>query len=181
MTTTTRKHLKLTDLFQKVEQETLQSTWDTTNTAPENAPIPRGRYDARITSGELFNSRQGTKGYRLTFEVSGGEYTGRRFWLDLWLTPHAMPYTKRDLRKLGVNQIKDLDRPLPECTKVRADVVVHKADDGLERNRVTLFEVLTDTPAVGDAYEPPDLKTIPDFDPAELDALIAPAQARKED
>ena len=39
-----------------------------------------------------------------------GDFQGRKLWLDCWLTPAALPQSKRDLAKLSVERIQDLAR-----------------------------------------------------------------------
>jgi hypothetical protein len=68
--------------------------------------------DTRV-SGELFTAKRNTPGYKLSFQVIEGEHARRRFWHDLWLTEAAMPMTKRDLLKIGVKSVEQLEQPLP--------------------------------------------------------------------
>src|SRR5262245_38600565 len=106
---------KLTDvLFSGSERDRIERAWDESQAAGDFAPIPAAEVIATIVSGELFLSRsKGTPGYKVTYEVLEGEYAGRRFWHDLWLTEAAMPMTKRDLLKLGIESLARLDTPLP--------------------------------------------------------------------
>jgi hypothetical protein len=122
--------------------EKLADAWGKTEAAAEFAPLPKGEYDAVIVQGELFESRNCKPGYKLTFEVSGGEYAGRRFWHDLFLTPAALPYTKRDLTKLGITGPGQLEQPLPARFRCRVKLALRKNDDGTEYNRVVCFEVV---------------------------------------
>src|SRR5690242_20744099 len=78
------------------------SLWHRTAAADDFGPLPAGEYTFRILSGELFTSKRGTPGYKLALEVSEGGHEGGRAWHDLWLTPAALPMTKRDLAKIGV-------------------------------------------------------------------------------
>src|SRR5262245_45142743 len=84
--------------------KTIEDAWNTTQAAADFAPLPPGEYIARIVHGELSESRRGTPGYKLTFEVLEGEHLGRRFWHDLWLTAAALSMSKRDLAKIGVSR-----------------------------------------------------------------------------
>jgi hypothetical protein len=122
--------------------------------AGDLATLPRGTYRCRVTDGELVESKSGTPGYSLTFTVDAGEHRGRRLWHTAWLTPAALPMTKRDLAKLGVKSLDMLEKPLPAGIVVDAKVVVRADDDGTERNRVVSFdvvEVLAD-PTADDAF-----------------------------
>jgi hypothetical protein len=110
--------------------------------AGDMLPLPRGTYRCRVTDGELVTSKGGTPGYTLTFSVDDGEHKGRKLWHTAWLTPAAMPMTKRDLAKLGVLSLDALDRPLPAGFVVDAKVVLRADDDNVERNRVVSFVVV---------------------------------------
>lgn len=60
-----------------------------------------------------------------------GEYAGRRLWMDRYLTPDALPYTKRDLAKLGIDTWAKLERLFPANRLVcRLTVVLRQSDDG---------------------------------------------------
>src|SRR5947209_12475110 len=115
----TRK--KLTDILRlNSDRESLSNLWKTTTAASEFAPLPKGEYTFRILTGELFTSKRGTPGYKLTLEVTEGEFAGHRAWSDHWLTGPAMPMTKRDLAKLGVTTLEQLEQPLPFGILIRA-------------------------------------------------------------
>jgi hypothetical protein len=138
---TMNKHSKLTDILNG-EFDSLRNAWQNTEAAGDFEPIPAGTYEARLMDGELFQSRHGTPGYKLTFVIAEGEYANRRCWHDLWLTPAAMPMTKRDLAKLGVNDFAQLERPLPAVLRVKLRLAVRRDDDGNTYNRVQRFDVL---------------------------------------
>jgi hypothetical protein len=106
-------------------------------------PLPAGEYICKILAGELESSRtNATPGYKLTFEVLEGPLTGRRFWHDCWLTPAALPQTKRDLAKIGVRSLEQLEHPLPRWIVCRCKLALRRDDDGNERNRLKSFDVL---------------------------------------
>jgi hypothetical protein len=132
---------RLSDLFVG-GAEKMADAWDKTAPAEGFKPLPPGEYDATIIQGELFTARTGTPGYKLTFEVSGGEHAGRRFWCDLWLTDRAIRFTKGELLKLGITKFEQLDRPLPARFLCKAKLALRQNDDGTEWNRVRSFEVL---------------------------------------
>jgi hypothetical protein len=144
---------KLSDILRGSDRDTLARQWNETEAAKDLEPLPTGEYVFRILSGELFTSKQGTPGYKLTLEVIQGEHEGRRCWHDVWLTDPALPMAKRDLGKIGVTDLEQLERPLPPGILIRAKIALRKNDDGTEHNRVVRFE-----PAGverGDAFEPP--------------------------
>jgi hypothetical protein len=129
--------------------------WDSTDAADDFGPLPPGEYAVRVLSGELFTSkRNATPGYKLTCEVTEGDHEGRRLWCDFWLTPAALPMTKRDLAKIGIERPEKLEQPLPTGILLRVRVALRRDDDGNETNRVTRFEYTGVEP--GDAFAPKD-------------------------
>ena len=140
MTHHTRK--SLVDVLHGQSRDELARQYAETEAAGDMLPLPRGAYRARVTDGELVESKGGTPGYSLTFTVDDGEHKGRRLWHTAWLTPAALPMTKRDLAKLGVTSLDMLDKPLPAGFVCDVKVVVRADDDGTERNRVVSFAVV---------------------------------------
>jgi hypothetical protein len=128
-------------------RDELARQFDEAEAAGDMLPLPRGTYRCRLTDGELVTSKGGTPGYTLSFAVDDGEHKGRKVWHTAWLTPAAMPMTKRDLLKLGVKTLDVLERPLPAGFVCDVKVALRADDDGVERNRVvsfTVVEVLVD-------------------------------------
>jgi hypothetical protein len=156
---------KLTDILRGNDRDDLARAWDQTEAAADLGPLPRGQYIATILSGEPTTSRKDTPGYKLTFQVLEGDYAGRRFWHDLWLTKAALPMTKRDLLKLGVRSLDQLDRPLPQGIRCHVRLTLQRDDDGGERNRVQSFEVVGIDPP--DPFAPADDAAADDADGAE--------------
>jgi hypothetical protein len=140
MSAYTRK--SLVDVLNGSSRAELARQFDETEAAGDMLPLPRGTYRCRITDGELLTSKGGKPGYLLTFTVEDEGHRGRKLWHTAWLTPAALPMTKRDLAKLGVTSLDMLDRPLPAGFVCVVKVVVRADDDGVERNRVTSFEVV---------------------------------------
>ena len=121
----------------------IRDMWKSTEAAGDDNPIPRGEYVCHAVHGELINARTtDTPGFKVTFEVAEGEYKGRRVWFDAWLTQAALPRTKRDLLKMGVTDLEQLEQPLPEGFRCKVLIVLRKDDDGVERNEVRRFEVI---------------------------------------
>jgi hypothetical protein len=134
---------RFSEILNSGEQNRLQQAWDNTQAADEFDLLPKGDYDARLTSGEPFEAPStGNLGYKLMFVVTDGDHEGRRIWHTLWLTPNAMAWTKRDLKKLGIDSINQLDDPLPRGIVCRLRVVIRKNDDGTEYNEVRRMEVV---------------------------------------
>lgn len=133
----------LSDILRAGERQTLADAWGNTEAAEDFKPMPAGDYVATVESGELFTSKtKGTAGYKLSFRVVEGEHAGRRFWHDVWLTEAALAMAKRDLSKIGVTSLDQLERPLPQGIVCAIKLVLHRDDDGAEFNRVKRFEVL---------------------------------------
>ncbi len=140
-------------LSQSGDRERLQKAWRETEGAAEFAPLPPVEYPFRILSGEPFTSKsRGTPGYKLALEVTEGEYEGRRAWVDFWLTPAALPMTKRDLAKIGITDLEQLEQPLPAGILLKGKLTLRRDDDGNESNRLVRFECIGVEP--GDAFEP---------------------------
>ena len=156
--------MKLTDIIASgSNQSNLQDAWNSTQAADDyGKPLPAGEFVARITQGNLKQSKANqTPGYSLTFEViEPVEFKGRKFWHDCWLTPAAMPATKRDLGKLGVTSLEQLENPLPKYIRCKCKVAHRKEDNGTESNRLRSFDVLGIDVPEPDPFAPDDKDTI---------------------
>lgn len=165
------KRKSLTDILRNGDRESIARAWGEAEAAEDFAPLPAGEYAARIVGGELFNSKtKGTAGYKLCFRVLEGDHTGRQFWHDVWLTPAALPMAKRDLAKLGVTALEQLERPLPPGIRCRVKLTLRRDDDGNESNKIRQFEVIGIDPPETDAFAPAD---VPGPSPAPLAAAQA--------
>jgi hypothetical protein len=140
MTKHTRK--SLVDVLTGTSRAELARQFDEAEAAGDMLPLPRGTYRCRVTDGELVTSKGGTPGYTLTFTVDAGEHKGRKMWHTAWLTPAALPLSKRDLAKLGVTSLDMLERPLPPGFVCDVKLALRVDDDGVERNRVVSFAVV---------------------------------------
>jgi len=146
----------LRDLLAATERGKLAKVWDECDAAPDDSHLPKGEYVALLEGGKLVTAKTSTPGYCLTFRVTEGEYAGRPFWHTIWLTESAMRFAKRDLLKLGIKDIAELERPLPRGLRCKAQVVLRKEDSGYGYNRVKNFEVLGVNPPPPDPFAPPD-------------------------
>jgi hypothetical protein len=145
----------LSDILRSGDRESLSHAWEETEAAEDFAPLPAGEYLARIIAGELTTSKtKGTAAYKLTFRVLEGEYQGRQFWHDVWLTPTAMPLAKRDLAKIGVAALEQLERPLPPGIRCKVKLALRRDDGGAEYNRVKTFAVIGIDEPERDAFAP---------------------------
>lgn len=141
--------------------------WDSTQAAEEFHPLPKGEYVCHVVGGEMVESKKkGTPAYQLTFKVIEGEFVGRRVRQSYWLTPDAIPYTKRELAKLGITSPKQFDQPVPPGIRCCVKVVLRTNDDGEEHNEVRSFAFIQ-----VDNVEPDPFDT--DGDSDDDDASIA--------
>lgn len=137
-----RPRRKLSDILNGGDSS-FRNTWNSTNAAGDNAPIPRGEYIAHATGGEpTLSKHKQTPGFKITFKIIEGEHEGRLVWHDLWFTAAALPHAKRDLAKLGITTPEQMDQPLPPGIRCKVVVALRKDDDGIERNQVRRFEVV---------------------------------------
>ena len=150
----------LSDILAAGDRDRLDDAWDRTEAAEDFVPLPSGEYVARIIAGELFTARtKGTPAYKLAFRVLEGQHEGRQFWHDIWLTPAALPMAKRDLGKLGVTSLEQLESPLPPGIRCQAKLALRRDDDGTEYNRVRSFEVVGIDSPEDDAFGPDNTDT----------------------
>lgn len=149
---------KLSDILREQGSlDTINSAWDSTAAAGDFDCLPKGDYVANIVKGDGIQSRsKGTPGYRLTFEVAEGDHTGARFWHECWFTEAALSRTKRDLLKLGVKDLGQLEQPLPAVFRCNVKLAIRRDDDGNESNRVRRFDVVEAIKPEPDPFAPDD-------------------------
>ena len=151
--------------------------WNSTEAAGDFGPVPRGVYVCHATKGELESSRsKSTPGYKVEFTVIDGDFKGRKLWADFWLTPAALPQSKRDLAKLGITSPAQMEQPLPKWIRCKVTAVVWRDDDGIERNKVQTFDAVGIDKPEADAFAPkppgeaadPKGEADTSFDPSKL-------------
>jgi Protein of unknown function (DUF669) len=145
---------RLADILLNSEREKLERQWNSTKAADDLKLLPTGEYRCSIASGELFTAKTGTPGYKLKLVVLDGEHAERLIWHDLWLSDLALPMAKRDLGKLGITSLEQLERPLPDGIVVAAKVALRKNDDGTEYNRVNRLDVVGIEPPEPEPFAP---------------------------
>ncbi len=154
----------LSDILHNGDRQTIAQVWDSTEAAEDfGSPLPAGVYVCHVASCTLFNSRKNdTPGVKLAFRIIEGDHASRKFWHDIWLTPAALPMAKRDLAKLGLTKLEQLERPLPPGIRCKVKLALCQEDDETEYNHVRSFEVVgidepeaePFAPSAGDAAEP---------------------------
>lgn len=136
-------HLSLAQSIRESGGETQSQSWaeawNTTEAAGLYAPLPSGKYAARAIRGELGNNRKGTPRYRVDFEIIEGEHVGRRLAHEFYLTPAALPLSKRDLGMLGIERPEQMEHPL-RPVRVVLRVALRVDDDGTQFNLVRGIE-----------------------------------------
>lgn len=126
--------------------------FDAAEPAPEFTPLPPGIYSARVLRGEYCSTRAGADAYRLRFEITEGEHTGKTL-VRLWtFGAKAVGYTKRDLAPFGLTTSAQLLSPFPRAGRdylVRLVVALQRGDDGIERNDIKRIDIIrvTESPA----------------------------------
>jgi hypothetical protein len=147
--------MRLSDILSGGNGNGIDDIWDSTAAADDFGPLPAGEYIAHLSAGELIQSRTNqTPGYRMTFTVIEGDFTNRRFWHECWLTPAALPQSKRDLAKIGISKPAMMEQALPKGIRCKCKLALRKDDQGNESNRLKTFEVIgIDKPTV-DEFAP---------------------------
>lgn len=153
----TTPRARLTDIL-RGNLEALRDQWNATEAAADFTALPAGNYQCHVHSVELFNARTGTPGVKVRFDVCEGEHAGRALFHDCWLTPAALPQSKRDLLKLGLDSLDKLESAMVPRDRIRCKVRValRRDDDGTERNRVTRFDVVGVDEPERDPFAPAD-------------------------
>jgi len=122
--------------------------FDESRRAAEIGPLPAGEYLADIITGEVkIDHTTGNRLYRLTFAVvESSTFDGRRFCMDCWLTPAAKPQSLRDLTKIGITSLNQVEQPLSAIFRCKVRLAVRRDNSCEMRNRVQFFEVLEGSP-----------------------------------
>jgi len=153
----TQPRRRLTDILNG-QRGNLRDAWNRTEAAADFAPLPAGTYECHVHSVELFNARTGTPGAKIRFDVCEGEHAGRALFHDCWLTPAALPQTKRDCAKLGLNTLEEIESAsvAPRCIRCKVHVVLRTDDKSESFNRVKRFDVLRVDEPERDPFAPTD-------------------------
>jgi hypothetical protein len=151
-----RKSLR--EILSQDESKSLEESWDSIEAADKSfSPLPAGTYESHIIDGELFHAKSGTPGYKLTYRVCDGEYSGSLFWQQFWLTDKALPYSKGQLQKLGYQTFNHLRTNEPikgRLIRCRVILKLRPTDDGRQFTEVRSFEVLGEDQPEPEPYAP---------------------------
>jgi hypothetical protein len=134
--------------------------FDSTEPAPEFAPVPPGIYTARVLRGEYTTTKAGADGYRVRFLIVEGEQKDKTLIRTWTFGPRAIGYTKRDLSLFGLTTSAKLLSPFPEAGRtycVRLVVALQRGEDGIERNDIKRIDLLRveESPAAAFMLPPP--------------------------
>lgn len=118
------------------------------------SPLPDGWYAVAITEADMAPTKDGTTEYlKLTFEVTGPEFSGRKVWERLNIN-HAnqqpREIAQRNLaticKSIGLLQVRDTDQLLGASLMIKVRAV--PADDRYDaRNEVRGYKPLNNAPA----------------------------------
>ena len=143
--------MSLSDIFDNPslneEDAALAELFNSTAPAAPKLLLPAGEYPARAVGAKLDETRRGTKLYAMTLEVADGTHTGARLVARWYLSPAALPYSRRDLEALGLDVYEKLKRGDVPDGPLRMRVALQTKDDGSQRNEVlAVFPGATPTP-----------------------------------
>ena len=143
---------RLTDILGNSEVDAIRQTWAATEASGESGPLPGGEYLAvvgGVRRRQNWHAERENPARGPSPSVHESATVAR-----CWLTPAAMPGSKRDLMKLGILDLEQLNRPIPPGIIVSVKVALRKDDDGTERNRLTKFDVLRIEPPMPNPFTP---------------------------
>lgn len=125
------------------EPNDVAERFDSTEAAPTLPDlVPKGEYEVEWRSIKQNQNTNGKPRAVLMFEIVAGEFTGKRIWYDLYLTPAATPRSKRELEKLGITKFEEIQGPVPHWLRCSLRVVVETGDDRKQRNKIADFKVI---------------------------------------
>ncbi len=120
-------------------------SFDSIAPAPEYKPLPVGIYQVRIVSGTFTQTKKGDNAYKIAFEVTQGEQTGRRVSRTWTFSEKAIGYSKRDLAPFGLTTVKQLLEPWPPLgceVYCRLIVAIQRGDNGSEFNDIKKIDAV---------------------------------------
>ncbi len=122
------------------DRSNLAAQFDTTTPAESPEPVPAGEYPARAVDARLGENRRGTPVYSMRIEITDGEHAGRRLMWRAYLSPAALPHSKRDLARLGLDSFAQLESGAVPGGLLMARVALRKDDSGAVFNEVRTLD-----------------------------------------
>jgi len=132
----TDRYNNFDEQFVGLERKILKDAFNNTDPAAIIEPIPEGKYIARWIDSGSGKSRNSVPFLMGRFEIISGKYYGRKLKHWWYLSPAALPYTKRALLDLGVTEFEQLEKGNLLGEKVRLRVKIRKNDDSGEEYNV---------------------------------------------
>ena len=133
--------------------ERLDEKFAAEQVANRNAPVPDGRYNARIERVVLTRSRGGDPMLEWTLVIeSEGEQKGRWVWYRRTITEKSLKWVKQELAVCGLHleRISVVADHLPRLFDARLDITIRTK----EEHRNVYFNRRLDTPESGaDVFE----------------------------
>jgi len=116
--------------------------WDNAEPAPQFLPLPKDKYKAKVAKAGLHVASTGSRAFQLDLEVIEGPFSKRHVWHNIWITPKAISFAKRDLGKFEMFDYEDLGGV--DLTDTVCEVWINQEQDDKGRlvNKVSGFEVL---------------------------------------
>jgi hypothetical protein len=153
---------KLSDNLLNSERAALEEALgDALSKGGTERTVPGGDYKCRVVKCELNRTQAGKLECVLTLEIIQGDFADRPLWHHLYLSsPGAIRQSLPDLKELGIDCssptaiLAQLDRALPQGIIVQAKVVLHRDDDGIERNKVKAIRLVGIEPAEPEPFAP---------------------------
>lgn len=109
----------------------------------ERGPIPKGTYQAVATDSEMKQTRDGTGSYlSVTYEITGGAYSGRKIW-------HNFNLTNRNALAVEIGQ-KQL---VSAATAAGIDPMRLKDSSDLHNKAVQIYVAVKEDATYGDKSE----------------------------
>lgn len=165
--------MSLSEILSENARKAIEDTWASTSAAEDYSPMTCGNYNAKLLKLKTGQIPNGKPYLKLIFQIEDGEFCGRRVSKTLWLTPAAMPYTKRELSKIEILQLEELENPIPKHFICRIYVVKEKKSDDREFNNVKSFNVLGFEPEAADPFAP-QANPVPNSTPSTLASPTPP-------
>lgn len=123
--------------------------------AVDNAePVPLGKYRAVAVDGARRKTATEKWYFWVTWQITEGDHTGRLVSRAYWLTPDALEYTKKALKKLGLTKGTQLTEPFPASRFVCDVEVTVREFNGDQVNEVKSFVVVQEVEPEPDPFAP---------------------------
>lgn len=106
----------------------LKKKWKEEEASDEFQQVPKGNYLGVIYDSEFTESSNGNPMFKLTLQITDGEYTGRNVWDNIVITDKTIGMVKRKLQQLGCadDAMDDFDELEDVAESLRGEEVEFK-------------------------------------------------------